>query len=282
MRLLSTIILITLSFTALGAQQKQKQEPPCVPVKNISEENRAYKDGELLVYKIYYEWGMIKSDVGEARATLIRKNDSLYGDHFHSVIKGESYRFYDFFFKIRDLFEAKFNTTNGRPYYFHRDIAEGKYRMKNSYKYNNDYSIQANVQRNNDPAIDTLLQGRECTFDLVSLFYFVRNFDFSKTPIGENQPISFAIDKEIFNVYYRYEGKEIKKVQGMGHFNTLKFAVRVVSGEVFAGEQELVVWVTNDKNKIPLLFETPIKVGRVTGRIDKVKNLKFPLTSKIK
>jgi len=282
MRLLLSTILFLFSFAVVSAQQKEESLPPCVSVKNISEKDRAYKDGELLVYKIHYVWGMIKSDVGEARASVVRKNDSLYGDYFHSVIKGESYKLYDLFFKVRDLFESKFNTTNGRPYYFHRDIAEGRYRMLNTYHYNKDYSIQVQIKRKEEPLVDTLLQARECTFDLVSLFYFVRNFDFSKTPIGVNQPISFAIDNEVFNVYYRYEGKENKKVPGIGHFRTLKFVARVVSGEVFSGKQELVVWVSDDQNKIPLLFESPIKVGIVMGRLYDFENIKFPFTSKIK
>lgn len=282
MRLLYSIIIFLLTFTVLNAQEEQKELPPCVPVKNISEKARAYKDGELLNYKIHYVWGMIKSDVGEASATVVREKNALYGDHFHSVITGKTYRFYDLFFKIRDLFESRFNTTNGRPYYFHRDIAEGRYTMKNTFHFNKDYSIQANVQRKSDPVIDTLLQARECTFDLVSLFYFVRNLDFSQTPIGVNQPLSFAIDNEVFNVYYRYEGKEVKRIPGMGQFNTLKFAAKVVSGEVFSGKNELVLWVTDDNNKIPLLFESPIKVGQVTGRLSNFENLKFPLTSKIR
>lgn len=282
MRLISVIIFVSLSFVALEAQTKQKKEPPCIPVNDISEAARAYKDGEFLRYKIHYVWGMIQSDVGEARVKATRKKEPPYGDHFHSVINGETYKFYDLFFKVRDLFEAKFNTTNGRPYYFHRDIAEGRYRMKNTYNYNNDYSIQARVQRKKEPIVDTLIQASECTFDLVSLFYFVRNLDYSKVPIGVNQPISFAIDKEIFSVYYRYEGKEIKKIPGLGHFRTLKFAAKVISGEVFSGKSEIVLWVTDDNNKIPLLFETPIKVGTVTGRLDSFENIKFPLTSKIK
>lgn len=275
-------MFVLLSLNITGALQKQKQESLHIPVNDIPEKERAYKDGECLIYKIYYEWGMIKSDVGEAKATLIRQKDTLYGDHFHSIVTGRTYKFYDLFFKIRDFFESKFNTINGRPYYFHREIAEGRYRMKNTYYFNKDYSIQANVQRKSDPVIDTLLKAKKHTFDIVSLFYFVRNFDFSQTPIGVNQPISFAIDNEVFDLYYRFEGKETIRVPGKGYFNTLKFAARVVSGEVFSGDQELVLWVSDDKNKIPLYFETPIKVGRVIGRINNFENLKFPLTSKIK
>lgn len=42
------------------------------------------------------------------------------------------------------------------------------------------------------------------------------------------------------------------------------------------------IWVTDDLNKIPLLFEAPILVGRVQGRLSAYVNVKYPLTSKIK
>jgi len=276
MRIIFIIIFSLLIISANG------QVKPCAPVNNIPENDRAFDDGERVVYVINYTWGVIKTDVGEAVASLKRFNDNIYGDYFHSIITGYSYKFYEMFFRVKDLFESKFNTTNGRPFYFHRDISEGKYRMKNYYTFNPDFSINANVQRKDQPPKDTILKGRECTFDLVSLFYFSRNLDFSKVIPGVEQPISFAIDDEIFDLYYRYIGSEVKRVPGMGQFRTLKFAARVVVGEVFSGKDELVIWVSDDMNKIPLLFETPIIVGKVTGRISSFKNLKHPLSSKIK
>ncbi|MDD2419938.1 MAG: DUF3108 domain-containing protein, partial [Bacteroidales bacterium] len=169
--------------------------------------------------------------------------------------------------------------SNGRPFYFHRDIAEGRYRIKNTFFFNQDNSIDARVERGDNNIKDTLLQGNECTFDLVSLFYFARNMDFSGVSDGDPQPIVFVIDDEVFNMYYRYIGKESIKVPGMGKFRTMKFAAKVVAGEVFSGEEEIVLWVSDDNNKVPLLFETPIKVGKVKGRLSIVENLKFPLTS---
>ncbi|MDP3437391.1 MAG: DUF3108 domain-containing protein [Bacteroidales bacterium] len=276
MRLILIIILSLLIIPAKG------QVKPCASVNNIPENLRAFDDGEKVVYVINYTWGVIKTDVGEAVVSLNRLNNETNGDYFHSIITGYSYKFYEMFFRVKDLFESKFNTTNGRPFYFHRDISEGRYRMKNWYTFNPDYSINAKVKRLDQPTKDTLLKGRECTFDLVSLFYFSRNMDFSKILPGVEQPISFAIDDEIFDLYYRYIGPEIKRVPGMGQFRTLKFAARVVVGEVFSGKEELVIWVSDDKNRIPLMFETPIIVGKVTGRISSYKNLKHPISSKIR
>lgn len=274
-QLLTTISLLVALFA--GAQQRE-----CLPVRNIPEERRAFDSGERVTYIINYTWGMVKTDVGEAKVSLARKMDDTYGDHFHAVITGTTYKFYDVFFKVRDLFESKFSPENGRPYYFHRDISEGKYKIKNTFHFNPNYTINARVERKNSQIKDTLLKGRECTFDLVSLFYFARNIDFSNIPAGVEQPISFAVDDEIFEMYYRFIGKEVKRIPGLGQFNTLKFAARVVAGEVFSGKEELIIWVTDDRNKVPLMFETPIIVGKVTGRITSFENLKFPMSSKIR
>ncbi|MEF9930863.1 MAG: DUF3108 domain-containing protein [Bacteroidales bacterium] len=249
----------------------------CGPIK-AQRANSPYKDGESLTYVINYRWGSVNTDVGEAVTSLTYNNGI-----FHSIIKGRTYKFYDVFFKVREHFESKFYEYPMRPYYFYRDTYEGKYRMRNTFYFNNtDYNIKARIQRYEDLPKDTILTGKEHTFDLVALFYNVRNINFEATPIGVKQPISFAIDDDVFNFYYVYEGKEIKKISGIGTFRTLKFAVKLVAGSVFTGKEEMVVWVTDDNNKIPLLFESPILVGKVSGRLSKWVNLKYSLTSKIK
>jgi hypothetical protein len=268
-------------FVSLNFLKAQDEERPCIPVRDVSDAQRAFVSGEKLVYKINYSWGMVKTDVGEATATLERVDDSLYGDHFHAIVEGHTYKFYDIFFKVRDFFESRFSTLNGRPYYFHRNISEGKYRMINHHYYHEDYTIDATVKRKSSAERDTLLVGRECTFDLVSLFYFARNLDFSKVEKGVEQPISFAIDDEVFELYYRFIGEEVKKIPDLGRYNTLKFAARVVAGEVFTGEEELIIWVSKDRNKVPLMFETPIIVGEVNGRLHSFENLRYPLSGKI-
>ena len=110
----------------------------------------------------------------------------------------------------------------------------------------------------------------------------MRTLDFDNIKVGEKQPISFAIDDDVYNFYYILLGREEKKIKGLGTFKTLKFAVRLVAGSVFTGKDDMFVWVTDDQNKVPLLFESPILVGKVQGTLVDFKNLKGPLESKIK
>lgn len=161
--------------------------------------------------------------------------------------------------------------------YFHRDIHEGKYTIRNYYHWNDStHAISAEVIKT-DRTIDTLLPGHGCTFDILTLFYNARNMDLEALEAGVNNPVSFAIDEEIFDIYFRYIGREEKRIPGLGVCRTLKFAAKVVAGEVFSGEQEMLIWVSDDMNRVPLLFESPIIVGSVFGRLSAWDGLRYPL-----
>lgn len=241
-------------------------------------ENLPYVDGESLTYVVKYKWGSVDTDVGEA-VTSLSYSDGM----FHSVITGRTYKFYDMIFRVREHFESKFYVDPFRPHWFYRNTQEGKYRIKNTFRFNNDtHEIDATIQKYDRTPKDTLLKGTGHTFDIPSLFYKVRCVDFDSIGVGVKNPISFAIDDDVYNFYYIYLGKEVKKIKGLGTFRTLKFAVRLVAGSVFTGKDDMHIWVTDDENLVPLLFESPIIVGKVQGRLIDWKNLKGPMTSKIK
>ena len=237
-----------------------------------------YVHGESLTYVVNYKWGALDTDVGEA-VTSLTYNDGM----FHSVITGYTYKFYDRIFMVREHFESKFYEDPLKPHYFYRKTQEGKYRIKNTFHFNDQTNeILSTIQKYDRTPKDTLLKGNGNTYDIPYLFYKVRCVDFDSVAIGKKQPISFAIDDDVYNFWYIFVGKEVKKIKGLGTFNTMKFAVRLVAGSVFTGKDDMYIWVTDDQNKVPLLFESPIIVGRVQGRLKEFKNLKGELKSKIK
>lgn len=257
------------------------QEKSCMPIRDIKFENLVFTHGETLKYLINYTWGAINTDVGEATMTL-EYFPSAEEPYFYARGYGRTFKFYDAFFQVRDLYESKFYARNMRPFYFHRNVQEGKYRMKNTFSFLPNYQIKTRVQKKDKPPRDSILNGKICSFDPITLFYFARNHDFSTDVIGVEQPISFVIDDEIYDLYYRYLGKQTKRVPGLGVFRTIKFATRVIAGEVFSGNEEIILWLTDDGNRIPVYIESPISVGRVSGRLTKYSNIKHPLSSKIK
>ena len=254
----------------------------CLPTRTYTKDELAFQTGERLTVIATYRWGLINMDVGEATFTL--QDETFRGVHyFFARGLAKTYKFWDKFFEVRDIYEGRFRISDLRPIYFHRDIREGGYKMKNTYYFNLETNeIDATIQSKDNPERKYTLEGRTCTFDIISLFYNSRNLDFSGLTPGKTFPISFVIDEKIYNLYYRYVGVEEVKISKQGTFRCLKFKASLVAGEVFTGKEELTIWITDDKNRIPIMMETPVIVGRVTIRLGQYDTLKHPLTSKIK
>ncbi len=80
------------------------------------------------------------------------------------------------------------------------------------------------------------------------------------------------------DLYIRYLGKETLKTK-YGKFETIKFKPLLVKGTLFEGGEKMTVWVSDDRNKIPVRIESPIVVGTVKVDMMGYKNLRYPLTS---
>ena len=56
----------------------------------------------------------------------------------------------------------------------------------------------------------------------------------------------------------------------------------LVEGTIFKAGDDMTVWVTDDKNKLPLYVETPILVGTIKAKLKSYEGLKNPMSAKIK
>lgn len=264
-RLLSLIVILLLNVE--GFAQKESLQ--------------AFGPGERLRYLLRYQWASINTDVGDVLFTLEQMKDTA-GLYYVARASGKSFKFYDIFFKVRDYYESHFYPEGVVPLYFHRDVLEGKYKMKNHIYFLKDNKIRASFKKREAPFRDTLHKVQTKTYDLLSLIYAIRNENFPAKSYGEASKASFAIDGKLYTIKYTYSGKEIKKVSGLGVFNTYKIEVAALSGNVFKGSENIVIWLTADENRVPLQIETPIQVGNIMARLTEFSNLKYPLKSKIK
>ncbi|MDR1886751.1 MAG: DUF3108 domain-containing protein [Prevotellaceae bacterium] len=261
-------IILLLSSPA-GAQELCKMQ--------IDESNLAFNNRESLVYAASYSWGPIFLDVGE----VILKADKsrMFPVEFHITANAKTYKFYDKFFKVRDFYEAKFTVPNVRSVYFHRDINEGDYSIKNTYNFdwaNN--KVNAVIEKRQRPPRQFELTLNDCTLDVITYFYYLRNLDFEDAYPDKIYSLSIVLDDGVYNIKCRYLGKEQKKVKALkATVNCLKFAVEVIAGSVFTGDEKITLWVSDDKNHVPLELESPIIVGKVRGRLLSHENLKYPL-----
>ena len=266
-RLFIIAVAILATFT-MGAQN-------CLP----KGDKPAFRPGEQLTFSLLYKWGAVNTEVGQAKLRL----DSLTfrgAPAYHSVLQVKSAPFFDVFFKMRENFQGWMAPGDLRPLKFIRDTQEGNYTATNLYYYDwSGMKINADINLNGRGTKNLQIPLRECVFDVGSILYYARSMDVSKLRKGESYPLTFAIDDDVYDVRLTYKGIETVKARKLGKVRCMAFSCSVVEGEMFSGDEDFVLWISDDGNRLPVGFVCPLKVGSVRGWLKGYEGLKHDFSS---
>ena len=173
------------------------------------------------------------------------------------------------FFKVDDLYETYFDKQHTKPYLFKRKIYEGGYRKHTHTTF--DYNKNLALVENKLTQKDTLIPFSNIQ-DMMSAFYYLRNQEVSNISPGEEVSIDIFMDSDIFHFKLRFLRKEVLKTK-FGKVNTLVFRPLVQSGRVFKAEESVTLWVTADRNKMPIKMEASLAVGSLRAELEAYKGL---------
>ncbi|MFM9950376.1 MAG: DUF3108 domain-containing protein [Saprospiraceae bacterium] len=241
-------------------------------------DNTAFQHGEELTYKLYYNWNFVWLSAGEV---TFRVKD--LGAEYHLSAVGQTYKSYEWFYKVRDRYDSFVDKKSLLPNIAIREIQEGGYSVYDKLTFDqNKKTVKSLRGKNKEAAELKEYTTGDCMHDIISIVYHLRNVDFADMKKGDNIPIKLFMDKEIWPLKVNYRGKEAgKKIKGLGKFNTLVFGPEVIEGYVFKKDSKLNIWVSDDNNKIPLVIESPLSVGSVQAVLKSYKGLKYDMTAKL-
>ena len=236
---------------------------------NAQQNVKAFKKGEWLKYRVSYS-----NFFSAGNATLEVKNKTYSGkEAFHVVGKGKTTGVISWFFKVRDNYESYFYKESLLPFHFIRKIDEGGHTrdkeiffnqgtkkavvIDNKYKTEKEFSLDGEVQ------------------DMVSTLYYLRDQDISKMKAGDEITLTMFFDQTNYQFKLRLLGREIIRTK-FGKVATVKFRPLVQAGRVFKENESLTVWVSDDKNKIPLRIKASLAVGSMRADLNAYKGLANP------
>ena len=276
MKVLKICLLTFLGIGYLSVLTSNAQQNSCSVI------NTAFTNGEELSYTVSYNWFIVYTEVGQVKFSV--NDESIFGKpSLHLLGEGTTYKAWDLFFKVRDRYESWVNPGTLEPYYFKRHVREGNYKMDLEYVLNDKDTLAYSKYKVNDNPVELdTISITPCVYDIMTILYYARNINFSEFQPGDTIPVSVLLDRQVYNLYFRYKGVERIKIRHVGEFECIKFSVLLVEGTVFHGGEDMLVWVTNDKNRIPVYVESPILVGSIKVFLNSYDGLKYPMTAKIK
>lgn len=226
--------------------------------------NDAFRTNEVLEYRVHY--GLI--DAGEAKLEVAPDLQQMGSRRCYRVIgTGKSQGAFDWFFKVRDHYESYIDSEAMVPWLFIRRIDEGGYTKRQNVSFNH-YKKTATSEKK---TIDT----PDHVQDLLSAFYYARTIDFASASVGDTFLIHTYLDDETFPLVIKYMGKETIKTK-MGEFRCIVFKPYLLEGRVFKEKEGMTIWISDDKNRIPVRAQADVLVGSIKMDLKNYANLANP------
>lgn len=228
--------------------------------------------GEQLTYRIHYGF------LNAGTATLTTLKTEFQGQpHFYVKGYGKTTGAVRAFFKVEDNYESFINTNTGLPSYYVRNVREGSYRQHFQTVFNHNDQTLILTDKKTPANGSKVIKSVKGVQDMLSAFYYLRSMDPSDFKVGTVKNLNIWIDDEMFPFQLRIDGTEDVETK-YGTINCLKVTPMVKSGRVFKEKEGVTLWISNDKNYIPISIKAELAVGSLKASLDNYKNVKYPLS----
>ena len=234
----------------------------------FGQDQSPYKNGEWLNFKLSYS-GWIKA----GKASLTLKEDKL-NELYHVKAIGKTTGPIKWFFKVEDYYQSYFSNKTRLPKKFIRKINEGGH-TKNltiDFDQTTNKAIVNNIKKNSVKEFVT----KPNVHDMLSVFYFLRN-NYSLDQIKKSKDLSVDMffDSENYEFKMKFLGIETINTK-FGKIKCIKLRPFVQSGRVFKEKESLTLWISADKNKIPIRIKADLVVGSIRVDLDAFSGLNHP------
>lgn len=242
---------------ATGSPSKEKESPalPTDPGMHESSVELLKSAREELFFDIYW----LDIFVGSAEVEAVKEKGVV-----KITSRVRSSPFLSSFYKVEDFAES--TVVNGIPAHFRIRQKEGKYRSDKETIFdpaNKKVTFHNYLKgTKNEHAIDGLL------WDVVSGFYYLRTL---LLETGKSVHIDIFDSNKFYKAEIRVLGKERLPLSDSREVDTVVVKPLLKSEGLFKNKGDIVVWLTDDANRVPVRVETKVPIGKVTAKLTSVK-----------
>lgn len=230
--------------------------------------NNAFTYGEELKYRVHYGW----INAASVSIKVAHKPTMVDGRETYRISAyGKTYKSFDWAFKVRDNFVSYVDVEGLAPLKYYKKVQEDNYKDEDLVFYDHDKKWLKGSQKS--MTMPAYVQ------DIISGTFYARTIDFENAYSGQSFPIDIYLDQTIYNLKFKYLGKEVIKTD-LGKMECYKLRPQLVVDRVFKDEDDMTIWISADENKIPVRVQAAIYVGSVKVDLTSTKGLKNPFTSK--
>lgn len=231
--------------------------------------NNAYKPGERLTYSIKYgPVTAVNTEILVAGDTTIRGRDC-----YHIQYKARTVPVFDTFFKVDDKYDSYIDKSGQFPMKFTRRIREGSYKADGDLEFFHERGLVMSQRHGKLYPIDPF------THDVLSAYFFVRTMDLRKYKKGDIITLKNFVKDKVHTLSVKFHGYDLIETE-LGAFRTIMLEPLATDAGLFKSDGKIMIWLTDDENKIPLRIAIKVAVGSLKAEITSIQNNRHTLTSR--
>ena len=229
----------------------------------------AFEIGEKLSFELNY--GMISAGSSTIKINEITYLDSINCLEISSYSKTN--KFFDKIFKVRDKINSIWDIEKNHSYKFSKKLHEGRYIQNRIHFYYPEKGLTVYMKKDKKSTKYKTknFEIPQNTHDILSAFYWVRTQELC---VGDTLFTSITVDGKSYVaglLIHRLE--TIPTIYG----ETECFVIeQMLQGDsIFKQTGKILIWLGNDKWKIPMKIESKIVFGRFKAILKEVSNVTY-------
>ena len=207
------------------------------------------KKSEHLKYDISY--GFVRG----GKASLKLKSERYEGqDVYHLVLSGRTTGVASTLYHVKDSYESYIDKKTLLPIKAIRDIKEGRYKRYNELLFDRENNKVHSLRSGEKDVVPGV-------HDILSAFYFARVKLFNSDLIaGQNLKLDTYFSDKPFLLQFKFMGYETINSK-IGKIKCYKFIPVVETGRAFKNKDDVHIWISADKNKVPVRVQFDLFIG---------------------
>jgi hypothetical protein len=176
------------------------------------------------------------------------------------VARAESNGFVSTFYKVRNRIESVWDRDGHFSWRYFEKRREGRYRVENEMLF--DYGARK-VNYHDGRVFDI----PDFCQDALSAFYYTRT---QPLPVGGSVVFDYHASKKSLPLEVKVLGRDRVKVPA-GQFDCIVIEPVLKAGGVFKNKGRLLIWLTADERRIPVLMRSKVTIGSVDVVLQELK-----------
>jgi Protein of unknown function (DUF3108) len=215
-----------------------------------------FRPGESLRFSVQY--GFINA--GSAWLEVQTARTPSGRPAYNLIARAESNAFFSRFYKVRNRIESLWDCDGRFSLRYAEDRREGKFRAKSEIRFDPERHEAIYPDGESLPTPPSVQ-------DALSSFYYTR---YQALPLGGSVVFDYHASRKSRPLEVRVLGRERVDTPA-GKFDCVVVEPMLNAGGIFKNKGRLVIWLTDDDRRMPVLMKSKVLVGSISVVLQEVK-----------